>query len=66
MRNKHGKLVTTIKKGNDVFELYNDIRWGGYSTPIIVKNGEEIKQYAVNLYTEYAIKKFEKEFGGGK
>ncbi|QDP48475.1 MAG: hypothetical protein Unbinned6747contig1000_33 [Prokaryotic dsDNA virus sp.] len=66
MRNKNGKLITTIKKGNDVFELYKAIRWGGYSTPIIVKNGKEIKQYGVNLYTEYAIKKFEEEFGRGK
>ena len=63
-KSKHGKLVATIKKGNDVYELYNDIRWGGYSTPIIVKNGKEIKQYGVNMYTKPAIKKFEKEFGG--
>jgi len=63
-KSKHGKLVATIKKGNDVYQLYNDIRWGGYSTPIIVKNGKEIKQYGVNMYTKPAIKKFEKEFGG--
>ena len=59
-KSKHCKLVATIKKGNDVYQLYNDIRWGGYSTPIIVKNGKEIKQYAINMYTKPAIKKFEK------
>tara|TARA_Y100001951_G_C11220769_1_gene228612 strand:+ start:220 stop:414 length:195 start_codon:yes stop_codon:yes gene_type:complete len=61
-KSKHGKLIAIIKKDKDVYELYNDVRWGGYVTPIIVKNDIEIDQYAPNLYTEVAIKKFKKEF----
>ena len=69
---KFGKLVATITRGNDqIWELYSDVRWGGYVTPIIVykdgrnDKGKEIDQFGPNMYTKPAIKKFEKKYGGG-
>ena len=51
---KFGKLVATITRGNDqIWELYSDVRWGGYVTPIIVykdgrnDKGKEIDQFGV-------------------
>ena len=64
-----GKLLASIvEKNGQVYELQQAIRFGGYSTPIVVKRprkgaqGTQIELYPINMYSNPAIKKFKKEY----
>jgi|TARA_B100001094_G_scaffold33724_1_gene28046 hypothetical protein len=65
-----GKLLASIVgKNGQVYELQQAIRFGGYSTPVVVKRprkgaqGTQIELYPINMYSKPAIEKFKKEYG---
>tara|TARA_B100001123_G_C15204255_1_gene984606 strand:- start:914 stop:1144 length:231 start_codon:yes stop_codon:yes gene_type:complete len=49
------------KKGNKI-EMFKTVRWGGFNTYILKRNGKKYDQYPPNLKTDIAIKRFKKDF----
>lgn len=65
---KEGKSIKLLKiKNNGItWELKKDIRWGGFITYIIYKNGKEFGQYPPNLDKKIAIKTFKNDIKSGE
>lgn len=53
------------KKGNKI-EMFKTVRWGGFNTYILKRNGKEYDQYPPNLKTDIVIKRFKKDFRNTK
>ena len=59
---KETLIATGKDKQGRPIAMFRTIRWGGYVTHILKKNGKEYDQYPPNLKNNIALKRFKKDF----
>tara|TARA_Y100000034_G_scaffold118971_1_gene160263 strand:+ start:449 stop:709 length:261 start_codon:yes stop_codon:yes gene_type:complete len=63
---KETLIATGKDKQGKKIEMFRTVRWGGYVTHILKKNGKEYDQYPPNLKNQVAKQRFKQDFKNTK